>query len=239
MQTPEQTQASDVLAAVAEQLKVPLTIIARQSELGQGAAALQGVNTIGIQANAALHLVDSYLLGLELFSQQTQLALEPVSVSSLLVDTAHTLRGFARSYGVEVTLDIAGKYEPVMAHAQGLQAALLSLGFAFVEAQAAQQAQAADSQHHITLVAHRTRHGIVTGVYAAGASIAARDWRAALALCGKAAQPFTGLVTGSAAGLFVADTIFRSMTSSLRAGKYAHRHGLAATLQPSQQLQFL
>lgn len=230
-------EANELLVAVAEQLKVPLAIIARQAELGSltGEPGLVGAATIATQADAALLLVDSYLLGLELLRRQTQLELEPVSVSSLLVDTAHNLYGFARQYGVEVEVEAAGKYGPAMSNARGLKAVLLSLGFALVEA------QAATDQHlpkRVVLATHRTPQGIVTGMYATHQIVSAAAWRRALVLCGKARQPYVELGAGSA-GLFVADTILRSMDSRLRVGRYLRRGGLAATLQSSRQLRLV
>ena len=233
------TEWGGLLSSVAEQLKVPLTIIARQAELSlltgqQGDASNQLVRT---QADAALQLVDSYLLGLELLRLQAPLELEPVSVSSTLVDTAHTLTKFAQQYNVDVEVEVGGRYEPVMAHARGLRAALLSLGFGLVEAQAA--APEGTKRRRLVLATHRTPHGIITGVYGMGDAVNAAQWRTALSLLGRAPQPFTGLSAGTGAGLFVADTIFRGMASQLRVGLWQRQRGLAATLQPSKQLQFV
>jgi hypothetical protein len=230
-------EANELLKSVAEQLKVPLAIIARHAELGGLQDGAVDAATIATQADAALLLVDSYLLGLELLRTQTQLELEPVSVSSLLVDTAHDLYGFARQYGVEVDLESAGRFGPVMGNARGLKAALLSLGFVLVEAQAAACSEGGGAR--VLLATHRTPHGIVAGMYGATQTVTAEAWRRAQALCGKANQPFMALGGGTAAGLFVADTILRSMDSRLRVGRYAHANGLAATLQPSQQLQLV
>ncbi|HSX33955.1 MAG TPA: hypothetical protein VLF91_06485 [Candidatus Saccharimonadales bacterium] len=230
--------AHSILQAVAEQLKVPLTVIARQAELSQLAGATETLHTndVHVQAVAALQLVDSYLLGLQLAREQTALELEPVSVSALLTDTAHSIAQFAAQYEVDVQVHIAGKYEPVMAHARGLRAALLSLSFAVAEAMAARQAT---SRRELMLAVHRTPHGIVTGLYGANQLLEAGQWRTALKLCGRAFQPFTGLAAGSGAGLFVADAILQSMNTRLRVGHFEHHTGLAATFQPSRQLQFV
>jgi len=233
------TEWSDLLFAVAEQLKVPLTVIARQAELGEmtrqeDAGHLQIVRT---QADAAMQLVDSYLLGLELLRSQTALELEPVSISSTLVDTAHALTRFAKQYNVDIAVDVGGRYEPVMAHARGLRAALLSLGFGLVEAQATPTSGRRTPR--LTLAVHRTPHGIIAGVYGTNDSLHADVWQRALRLCGRAAQPFTGLSVGSGAGLFVADTILKSMESSLKAGTWHRDRGLAAAFQSSQQLRFV
>jgi len=231
-------RADSLLLSVAEHLKVPLTTIARQAELGQltGQAELIDAAAIRTQAVAALTLVDSYLLGLELMSKQASLELEPVSVSSTLVDAAHDLEQFARQYRVELEVSIGGKFGPVMCHPNGLRAALLSLGFALVEAQASQDMQ---GPRRVVLATHRTPLGIVAGVYGRYEALNSERWRAALGLVGTARQPLTNLMPGSGAGLFVADTIMRSMNAQLRVGRYQQQRGLATTLKPSSQLQFV
>jgi hypothetical protein len=234
----QQVGPESLLFSVAEQLKVPLTTIARQAELGQltGQVNLTDAAAIRTQAAAALTLVDSYLLGLDLMHRQTKLDLEPVSLSSLLTETAHDLDRFAHHYNVELEVEVHGRYGPVMSHPQGLRAALLSLGFALVEAQAAQDVR---GPRRMVLATHRTPGGIVTGMYGQYEALSADRWRAALGLAGKARQPLTAITAGSGAGLFVADAILRSMESRLRVGRYQHQNGLAATFQPSQQLKFV
>jgi hypothetical protein len=220
---------------VAEQLKSPLTNIARLVELGgMASAAPIDLAALGAHTQVALTLVDSYLLGLQLVQEQGSLALEPVSVASTLTDTAHQLYAYAKQYNVELEVRIAGKYGPVMAHHKGLQAAFLSLGYALIEAQAAQ-----DRKRYLTLAAHRTPHGISAGLYGEHEALGAAQWRRALELCGHARQPFTALSGGSGAGLFVADTIFQAMATRLRVGRHQKQTGLAATLLPSQQLQLV
>lgn len=236
----DEKNTADLLSSVAEQLKVPLTIIARQAEVSQlvdPAAAQQGImRDVRVQADAALNLVDSYLLGLQLLREQGTLLLEPVSVSSMLVDTAHALDRYAKQYDVDLELRIGGKYEPVMAHPLGLRAALLSLGYTLIESQAAQQRT---HRHQLSLAAHRTRHGIVAGVYGRYEDVSAAEWRRALTLYGRVQQPFMTLSGGSGAGLFVANTILQAMSARLRVGRYQRQSGLATTLLPSQQLQFV
>jgi hypothetical protein len=238
MRQAQAAQPDRLLLSIAEQLRQPLTSIARQAELAQLTGDVQLVHNHGIrtQATAALSLLDSYLLGLDLLRDPDQLQLQPISLSSLLADTWHELDAFAKHYNVELELITGGKYGPVMGHPAGLKAAMLSVGFALVEA----QAEWAERKHKvISLAVHRTPHGIVAGVYGQQPAVNASTWRTALELCGQARQPFVGLPGASAAGLFVADAILRSMNSRLRVGRYQHQGGLAATLQPSQQLQFV
>lgn len=227
-------EVTGLLRSVAEQLKMPLTTIARQAELGQltGDVQLTDLAVIRTHAVAALTLVDSYLLGLQLLKEQSVLALEPVSVSSLLVETAHQLDGIAKQYNTRLELRIAGKYEPVMAHARGLKSALLSLGYALLEG------YPMEPGHNLTLAVHRTPHGLVTGVYGDYERLNAEAWRKALELQGNAPRPFKALSSNSA-GLFVANTILQAMETKLRVGRHLHQQGLATTLQPSQQLTFV
>ena len=231
----ESLGAEGLLFSVAEQLKAPLTAIARQAELGQltGQVELTDAAAIRTQATAALTLVDSYLLGLDLMHRQTRLQLEPVSISSTVTDVAHDLSHFAEHYNVHLEVEVQGRYGPVMSSPQGLRAALLSLGFALVEAQAAQDMR---GPRRVVLATHRTPQGITTGVYGQYEKLSAQHWRAALGLAGRARQPISALTSGNGAGLFVADIILRSMETRLRVGRFQHQNGLAATFQPSQQL---
>lgn len=223
-----------LLLSVAEQLKTPLTVLARQAELAvRDSQSPLSPAAVQSQAMAALALVDHYLLGLQLLARQQRLDLEPVSISSTLADTAYALEQFARQYGVNVELAVAGRYGPVMAHHTALRAALLSLGLALVEA-ASQQ----PSVRHLTLAVHRTSQGVVAGLYGFK-DVAAADWRRALRLQGQSRQSFPALSGGPAAGIFVADALGRAMDSQLRVGKHARLTGLAMTFQPSQQLQLI
>src|SRR6478672_5323110 len=109
-------ETTRLLLSVAEQLKAPLTVIARQMELAPLSKDGVDPKLVHSQATAALTLVDSYLLGVELMASQNALQLEPVSVSSMLVDAAHQLEQYAKQYDIDIELAIAGRYEPVMAH---------------------------------------------------------------------------------------------------------------------------
>jgi K+-sensing histidine kinase KdpD len=229
-------ETSRLLRSIADNLRLPLTAIARQAELGalREQQPTRDLQAIVVQATAALNLLDSYTLGLSLLEQQEQaaLVLEPVSVSSLLTDAAHALDGLARQYDVAVALHIAGKYAPVMAHPAGLRAVLLSLGATLLENSPLAQSR------RLTLAVHRTPHGIVTGLYGDFESLNTRQWKKALQLHGSASQPYKA-VGGNSAGLFVADALLHAMASRLRVGRHLNQQGLAATLQTSHQLTFV
>ena len=227
-------QVAQLLASVAEQLKSPLTNIARQAELVSAADQPGDWRAVHTQATVALALVESYLLGLQLLHEQESLVLEPVSISSLLVDSAHELEPYARQHGVMLELHVAGRYGPVMAHRAGLKAALLSLGYALIESHTKE-----GKRKSLTIATHRTPHGIVAGVYGEYEQLSAGAWRTALELCGRAQQPFAAVSGTTTAGVFVANTILQAMHTHLRVGHHLKQTGLAATLQPSQQLQLV
>lgn len=229
----ESTEVAGLLRIIAEQLRLPLCSIARQAELSQltGNIALEDLNAVHARATAALTLVDSYLLGLQLMQTQATLELEPVSVSALLVDVAHELDGFAKQYDAKLSLQIGGRFAPVMAHRQGLKAALLALTYGLLEA-------SVTYGEEITLAVHRTPKGIITGVYGGFEGCNSESWRRALNLMSNASQPIAAIPTNGAM-LFVAHTILRAMSSKLRPSIYRKGRGLAATLHTSQQLSFV
>lgn len=227
---------NQLLTSVAEQLKLPLVNIARRTELAQLTGDIQPVelHAIHTQAMAALTLVDSYMLGLELLRNQETLNLEPVSISSMLTEAAHALDGYAKQYKVVIELEIAGKYGPVLGHRAGIKAALISLGHELIEIQAAHTQSA-----RLTLAATRNAHGIAAGIYSDYEELQAAHWRRALELCGRARQPFTALTAGSGAGIFVADIILQAMAARLRVGRYHRQRGLVTVLRSSPQLELV
>ncbi len=223
-----------LLQALALELKTPLLHIARRAELNRDeSAARETLLQIEDTACLALRLIDNYLLSTRL--SQMALALEPVSLSAVLHDTAEALQPIARQYNCELQLSVAGKYGPVMAHRNGLQAALLSLGHVFIEA--GQQSGA--KRPVVKLAAHRTSGGIVAGIFSETAELTSGTFQRAQALYGRASQPLGTLTAGSGAGVFVADSLLSAMASTLRVASHQKTAGLAATFIPSRQLSFI
>jgi hypothetical protein len=224
--------------AMAEELKLPLQQMARQAELQllvQEPAA-EGLRSIQRSADMTLRLLDSYLLSLRLSMMPTaSLELEPVSLSAVLHDTAAELRHIAQSYGVTLQLHVQGRYEPVLAHRQALQSALMALGYALIEALPATGVR----QQRLQLATHRTRQGIVAGVYGELDGLTPQALRQARVLQGYVRQPLVGLLSGSGAGVFVADAILTAMESQLRVGRFMKLPGFAVTLPASHQLQLV
>lgn len=220
-----------LLRALAEQLKNPFLQIARRAELSRSNQSPQSeLPQIEDTAQLAVRLIDNYLLASE--SQQTFLPLETVSISAILHEAAEQLMPVARQYNCELELSLSGRYEPVMANANGLRAALVSLGHAFVEAGQSRPRQ----KHIVQLAAHRGRRGIVAGVFVEGEGLSGSVFNRAKALHGRARQPLISFSASSAAGIFVADSLLTAMNTQLRIASHHRVSGLAATFVPSHQL---
>ena len=229
---------------MAEELKLPLQFIGRQAELQmmvEGSTdvdLLRSLQAIQHNADITVQVLDSYLLSLRLSLQPSlRLNLEPVSVSAVLYEAAEQLRSTARQYGVELDLHIQGRYEPVMAHRQALQSALVMLGYALIEALPA--SGVSGEQRRVRLATHRTREGIVAGLYGQFEDLTQQQLQRGRQLLGVARQPLVGSLPGSGAGVFVADALLGAMESRLRVGRFQHLPGFAVTLPASEQLQLI
>lgn len=222
--------SQELLLSVAEELKLPLLQIARQAEQGQTQGEL---NLAAIQATAdsALKLLDNYAFGVRLATNPEPLAPESVSVASVLYDTGQQLTNLAKTYGVELELNIAGRFGPVLAHRKGLQAALVSLGAALIEALPAQENQ----QLKLQLATHRCRYGIVAGLYAANPNLTNQALQRGRDLKKHSRQPLLNLTHTSGAGIFLADSILSAMNLRLRASRHHSLFGLGAVLRPNHQ----
>jgi hypothetical protein len=228
--------SQQLLLGVAEELKLPLLQIGRQAEQARlsGTGDLASIQAI---ADSALRLLDNYVLGVHLALEPEQLELETVSVSSVLYDTGQQLESLAKSYGVDLELNIAGRYGPVLAHRQGLQAALVSLGAALIEALPAQNQP--NPQLKLHLATHRSRYGIVAGLYADTKQLTNEALQNGRDLQRHSRQPLMDLSHTSGAGIFVADTILQAMRLNLRASRHHRLYGLGTVLQPNRQLQLV
>ena len=230
-------QSERLFLSLAEQMKLPLLQILRQAELGvisgDTAGSLEQTRT---HADVALKLIDGYLLSMRLASEEAyEIEQEPVSVSSILYDTAHQLHPIARMYGVDLELSVDGKYGPVTAHREGLQSALVSLGYALIEALPATEAP----QMKLQLAAHRCRYGIVAGLYADVDRLTTEVLRQGRKLQGTARQPLPALSHCGGAGVFVADAILTAIGARLKVSHHHRRSGLGAVLQPNMQMQLI
>ncbi len=223
-----------LLLALAEQLKVPLMQIARRAELMQLTRnSKQHTAAIELTADNALRLIDNYILSTRLHADKT-IMLEPVSLASVLHDTAQSLSKLADDYNCKLELHLSGRYEPVMAHREGLQAALISIGHDMIEAEVQQT-----KNPIVTLAAHRGKKGIVAGIFGDAEGLTADMFRRSRTLYGQTKQPLNTVSAHPATGIFVAYSLLNSMAARLRVAHYHKLSGLAATFLPSHQLRLI
>jgi hypothetical protein len=233
---PASILSQHLLLSLTEQLKLPLLQIARQAELDSLSPSDSTIPNIRVTADSALKLIDSYVLGVRLATQEAGFfESESVSISSVLYDAAAELAPLAKAYDIQIDLQLSGKYGPVTANRRGLQAALVSLGFALIEALPALET----AQLRLQLSAHRCRYGIVAGLYSDAQQLTTDALRQGRQLYGRARQPLTGVAAGSAAGVFVADALLHGMRSQLTVSKHRKLYGLGAVLQPNPQMRLV
>src|SRR5690348_16011700 len=189
-QRPASMLSQQLLLSLAEQLKLPLLQIARQAELDALQPSNESMPRIQVVADSALKLIDSYVLGVQLATQEAGFfESESVSISSVLYDAAAELAPFAKAYDVRLDLRVDGRYGPVTANRRGLQAAFVSLGYALIEALPANET----SQMRLQLSAHRCRYGIVAGLYSDTHQLSTEALRQGRSLYGRARQPMTNV----------------------------------------------
>jgi hypothetical protein len=223
--------SQQLLLTVAEELKLPLLQIARQAELGDSTE----LKSIQSSADTALRLLDNYALAVRLAMRPEQLDMESISISSVLYDAGQQLDKLAKSYGVGLELGIGGRFGPVLAHKQGLQAALVSLGAALIEALPAQE----NCQLKLYMATHRSRYGIVAGIYADTKQLSKSMLDHGRKLQKQSRQPLINVSHTSGAGVFVADTLLNAMDLQLIASRHHRLYGLGTILQPNHQLQLV
>lgn len=226
--------SQQLLLSMVEQLKLPLLQIARKAEHGRmsGDCDIEHIQTT---ADNALQLLDSYSLGVRLSLYPQTLDFEPVSIPSVLYDTGQQLDKLAKIYGVGLELNVAGRFGPVMVHRQALQAVLVSLGAALIEALPALESP----QLKLQLATHHCRYGIVAGLYSDTEKLSSETLRRGRKLQGRARQPLADISYNSGAGIFVADAILRAMHLELKVSRHHCLYGLGTVLQPSNQLQMV
>lgn len=222
-----------LLRALAEQIKLPLLQIARQAELSQIKCDDEALRSIEYTADMAMRLIDSYLLSVQI-QGQASLELEPVSVGVILQDTAHRLSRLAKDYNCTLEVHLTGRYEPVMANRHNLEAAYTMLGYSFIES-----IPPVAIKHQVTLGAHRSRRGVVAGIFGTQPGFSADAFRRGRAIFGTSRQGLPAVSSTSGAGIFLAESLLKSMETPLHQSRHRKCSGLAATLITSKQLKLI
>lgn len=223
-----------LLLNVAEELKMPFLQIAKKAEIGQMGSEPE-LFSIQVAAETALNLLENYTLGVRMQLDDYEAHLEPVSVPAVLYETSTRLSSLAKSYGVSLELNIAGRYGPVMANKAGLEAALVSLGAALIEALPAQ----GTGQLKLHLASHRSPNGIVAGLYGNNKQLSNEVLKKGRKLHNSSRQPLINISHTSGAGVFVADALLEAMDLNLHSSKHQGLYGLGIVLSPSRQLELV
>ncbi|CAN5615681.1 hypothetical protein BH23PAT2_BH23PAT2_01860 [soil metagenome] len=222
------TQDALSLRSLAYQLRQPLIQISQYAQAGQGSEA--EIEAIAITAT---RLIDYYILGSQP-PEQLQLTLEPISLGAILQESAHELTPIAKQYECAIEVRSSGPSQTVMADARLAKAALVSLGYSFIEG-----AASADDEHARVVFASRRRNDErFAGVFSSSSIVRSASLKQIRQLAGKAAQQCTAL-SGSSSGILVADALCRHMETSLFTTCFQKNPGLAMLFSPSHQLQFV
>lgn len=227
----ENDKSSQLLNAVAEHMKLPLLYMRQHAELTRQGHEFSA-DAIEAASDAGMLLVENYLYWQSIADKSADsLSLESSSLSSMLYDVMHSLSKIAKAHGAQLELNITGKYGQVTTHPKTLEVALTSLGLAYIEA--------AQDDAPVIFGVHKSRWGIVTGVYSKSANVTAEMLKCGKRLSGQTHQPMPTVSHASMSGYIIADALLDTLTSRLRIAKHKHMSGLATTLTPNPQLMLL
>jgi len=182
-------------------------------------------------SQAAMQLTESYALSVRLQNQSLSPVLQPVAVNAVIRETVTELLPLAKLLNVQLALFESGRFSPALADPVILKAALTSLGQVFLLAESQN-----DKAHPISFGVHRSRYGLVAGLYGMTNQLSAQAYRRAQTLHRQAAQPLQTMISGPATGVFVAENLLASMSSKLHVARYKNMTGLAVTLSNCDQL---
>lgn len=216
--TPEQT-----LRSLAQELKHPLCLIARQAEAGHE----EVLDNILKVSEHSLALIDSYLLTAQTEYGQVALDLSPMSLGSVFHDVKHKLRPLAHAQSSKVIVDNRAG-QPVMTHRLALSSVLVSLADILMHK---------ESEHQeVILRSFKTNTGdIGVGVFSSQ-PVSAEDVRRGLELQGRAHMPLGKFSNRSGVSLAIADGLCRAIGGELEVKRMGKHTGLTTILPKSDQL---
>jgi len=230
-----------LLVALAGDLSLPLVHVKSALELINAdefrkKTAREQSNEMQLSVETGLQLVEAYRLLLrsdEILSAPFQ----PVSIGAVLEEVAHRLYPYAKQYSTDITVDIQGRFAPVLADEASLSSAMEVLGFSIIRAQAAQSQQ---DKYQLVLGAHRLAENVVAaGVFSNVHGLSDRSLRAARSLAGQARQPLPAVPPGTASGILLADMLCSALWQPLRSAAHRNLGGLVTSLPTSKQLHFV
>jgi hypothetical protein len=218
--SPEEDQ---LLINIVEHLKLPLLNISLKSEN----AHLTDIKNL---ADNSIRLIDGYVLGLNI--AQHQLDFEPVSISEILSDAAHSLNKTAKLYNCDLSLRIEGKFVPVMGSKLEMESALTLIGQTIIESNTKINSE-------VFISAYRSGNKIVAGVFSPDLKITNESLRRAIISAGKVRQGLPEFSHNPVAGIYAADLLLSRLASRLQVFHHNNLAGLAGNFVPSQQLKLI
>jgi signal transduction histidine kinase len=220
-----------ILHTVAEYIKTPLTRILAHLQLVDYGASLDR-DFMEVTAVSAVRLIDSYLLSTQIYNQQQQLVLEPVSVAAVMNDVFQQMSAFARLQNKQPELIVGKKLGLVMASSRALHAALTTLTYSILQ-------QGSHGHSRVTFMVTRSGGKIRCGIFDSSLQVSSDTLSKVQKLHGRASRPSADLPHGAGSGLALADGIITGMGSKLVVTKSRYGKGLVADFLPSTQLAFL
>ncbi len=226
-------ESEQLLSAVAEHLRRPLLYIRQEAELAQNLDKKLSAESIHISADSGLKLIEHYLTWQRFASSAQNHQTAQVGLTAVMQNVSNELRSIAKGSQTELTLRSSGKYAPVIVNSELLKSGMSALGLAFIEA-------AGEKQYSkVVFGVHRSRWGLVAGVYSPQLSIRADSFLRHKNLVGSARQLLPTSSHTTMSGVALADALFDQLSVKLRPSKHKGMDGLAITLTPSPQLSLL
>lgn len=217
-----------ILRNIAEDLKAPLLQILNEISLLK-MTATGDVSKVAIIADAAIRLVDSYVLSTKINNGQQQLGFEPVSAGAIMQDIAKYYAKFANLRGCDLRVKSSSRNNLIMAHREVLSAALTSITYGMMSSSRGESPS-------LELTVRTVNDGIEIGAMSNAVDFSAGSLSRLRSLKGNARQLAPELIYGSSSGIAIADTLLEAMHAPLRVMRRGGKTGLFAVFVPSQQL---
>lgn len=217
-----------LLQKVADNLKLPLIQVLHQAQLGK-ITNNPDLNQIEDVSNFALKMIDNYILGLYI---DDKFDLEPLSISSVIYDSAKELDKLAVHYGVKLQVSL-NNFGPVLSNKTALEGFLMSVGWSMIES------VSSSKNKTITLATHKCRYGIVAGVYAKDINLSRSTLLHGSKIISNAKRPMPEFSHTSGAGIFVAEKLLNNIEMKLLISKHQNLRGIGTIMNTSKQLQLV
>ncbi|HEX5797032.1 MAG TPA: hypothetical protein VFX86_01430 [Candidatus Saccharimonadales bacterium] len=222
-----------LLRALARELKNPLILIARRSELEKNASnGPQAYETLQQTAENALQLIDSYMLMAQSEYGQRSLPLETVGIGSVVYEVVRDLTPHTKVREIDFATEV--KAGDVMANREGLKAIIWCL----CELMVAQNGDGGQIKKKVRIKTMKQDRKVSISVLSSDMDITNSDIDAARRIQGMS-HLAGGKLSDSGIRLAIADVLTSSLGSRLKVRKINGLKGLCFELAGSRQLQLV